>query len=83
MYEKFCFCSLVILGYSHFKSNYELIYHIYTYKSVHPIESPFSCLEFGSLTVTVVSQAQPLNQELHQLCKEIHLDHLIEKSEVL
>lgn len=83
-YEKLCFCSLVILGFSPFKSNHEPPYHIYTYPSVRPFECPFSCLEFGSLTPTLEAQAQPLNQvRLHQLYKQIHLDHSIGKSEEL
>lgn len=71
MYEKLCFCSVIILGYSRFKSNYELVYHTDTYESLHPFESPFSCLEFGPLTLTLEAQAQPLNQvPLHQLYKK-------------
>lgn len=61
-----------------------LFKHVYTYKSVRPFESPFSCPEFASLTLTLEAQAQPLNQvRLHQLYKQINLDHLMEISEVL
>lgn len=71
MYENLRFCSLLILGFSHFKSNHEPLYHIHTHQSVHPFESPFSCLEFGPLTLTLETQAQPANQVLlHQLYKE-------------
>lgn len=84
MYENLRFCSLLILGFSHFKSNHEPLYHIHTHQSVHPFESPFSCLEFGPLTLTLETQAQPANQVLlHQLYKETQEDRFRELSDVV